>query len=1194
MENENIGIEAQGIKDKPYIKLLSPKDDLPKDDEYIEFLKGALFTKDICNIALSGEYGSGKSSIIRSFLKINESEKTKDRLKCISISLASFKNEAVDKRILEKSILKQLFYKVDHRSIPNSRYSRIIDIKWWQVLVGMVGIGVISIPFIIWQQRSSLKGLSILGVRGYVLPLMFSGVLATLSLTTIITKTINKFKFKSIKNSKIIDFEMEKKQSENAFDVNIDEIIYLFQKNKYDVVFFEDIDRFEDSIKIFTSLRELNEILNDSDSLSKYKKGKKLKFVYAIKDDVFFEEKKKNVEEKDADKNNSENKNINYKYGLENSKVRTKFFDYIIPVMPVMDANNSYEDITSVFEIYNSKNEKKIRISEGLQSDISIYVDDMRLLRNTFNEFLIYHRKHGNSLKMQEGGVSDSLFSIILYKNMYPQDFAKIYINDGDLYNVFKNKQRLVSNLIPKLDKEIEVINKRIEAIDKAWLVDEKEVLCIYKKFRSGSYINLNDSSCKYIDNLEVEDLKNIRSDDRKIDGIGDILDKINTIEDIEKRENILLKKEKLIKQKQNLLNLTIVELMDKDVNICDEYIKDKEVLKVLLRRGYIAEDYKTYISILKPGRITYNDNEFLKLVTSKTEALEKTKNYLLDNPGHVLMRINENDLGEMGALNLDLLHCIKTLCGEEKYEKRIKRYMDQFKKINEYRAEVISDYLEKYDEGFKQLVQFILEINNDLFEQFKSIEDVKKNTIDIMFYKIISISDINTIKGDLDIYKEYILSNNKFIYLDVAKVFPKKIQDLILKLNINFKNLIFEKDNDNSELIQFIYDHNMYEINEKMIKFIQESIGEIDIDEDSTIYGNIINGKLEKLIDYINEEENINKYLEEVYLNTEYTLKDNKGVIELLNNKFVDLENKSRIIIEKDFAIRDLSIINDKNLYKEILENEKSIVNWSNLELCYNEGGLLEKIIEYLNDVDIAKGLANEEIKNLNFQRDILNNEGIKDENIRYLAKSFGEPFIREVFEKDISDERIRLLIDINMLGLSYETYSYVKKNSKNKVNLIVKYIDLFISSNNTYEINLDEFYSILEKIQKDKQLLVLKQYDFNFLNIEENYKLVDRIIEGTEKSEFIQIKSLIKKAKIKEVLSEKKKSTQRQIIKELSKISNQYKLKPKGKSFVISSKDELCEFEEKLTELNFRITYEENGDVVISLNSTKRKVKD
>lgn len=1191
MENENIVIEAKEIKDKPYIKLLSPKDDLPKDDEYIEFLKGALLTKDICNIALSGEYGSGKSSIIRSFLKINESEKTKDRLKCISISLASFKNEAVDKRILEKSILKQLFYKVDHRSIPNSRYSRIIDIKWWQVLVGMVGIGVVSIPFIIWQQRSSLKGLSILGVRGYVLPLMFSGVLATLSLTTIITKTINKFKFKSIKNSKIIDFEMEKKQSENAFDVNIDEIIYLFQKNKYDVVFFEDIDRFEDSIKIFTSLRELNEILNDSDSLSKYKKGNKLKFVYAIKDDVFFEEKKKNVEEKDADKNNSENKNINYKYGLENSKVRTKFFDYIIPVMPIMDSNNSYEDITSIFEIYNSENENEIRISEGLQSDISVYVDDMRLLRNTFNEFLIYYRKHGNSLKMQKGGVADSLFSIILYKNMYPQDFAKIYKNDGDLYNVFKNKQRLVSNLIPKLDKEIEAINKRIEVLDKAWLVDEKEILGIYKKVRSGSYIYMNDNSNKYISDLEVEDLKNIRSDYRNIDGIGDILDKINIIEDIEKRENIILRRERVIKQKQDLFNSTIVELMDKDIKICDEYIKDKEVLKVLLRRGYIAEDYKSYISILKPGRITYNDNEFLKLVTSKTEALEETKDYILNNPGHVLMRINENDLGEMGTLNLDLLHFILFQGDEVKFEKRIKRYMDQFKEIDEYRAEVISDYLEKYEMGFRQLVLDILEINNDLFEQFKETEDVKKSTIDIMFNKIISICDIDTIKGNLDIYKEYILSNNKFIYLDVAKDFQKKIQELILKLNIKFKNLILEKDKDNSELIQFIYDHNMYEINEKMIKFIQESIGNINIDVNCTIYGNIINGKLEKLIDYINEEENINKYLEEVYLNTEYTLKDNKGVIELLNNELVNLENKSRIIIEKDFAIRDLSIINDKNLYKEILENEKSIVNWCNLELCYDEVGLLEKIIEYLNDVNIAKGLANEEIKNLNFQRDILNNEDIKDKNIRYLSKSFGKPFIRSVFKKDISDERIRLLIDINMLGLSEETYPYVENNSENKINLISKYIEVFINDNNLFKVNTHEFYGILKKISKEEQLNMLNKYklDSDTLELRENLDKIESILEGTKDEEFRDLKSSIKIEKIKKVLEFGTDKTQKKIIQELGNISEKYKIKPNEKKIIVSREDELFKFVIDLQKLNLNVLFDVNGDMVILLDDKK-----
>ena len=51
---------------------LTPSDNLENCDEYIKALNWALNNKKIKNIALTGPYGSGKSSIIETFLSKNE------------------------------------------------------------------------------------------------------------------------------------------------------------------------------------------------------------------------------------------------------------------------------------------------------------------------------------------------------------------------------------------------------------------------------------------------------------------------------------------------------------------------------------------------------------------------------------------------------------------------------------------------------------------------------------------------------------------------------------------------------------------------------------------------------------------------------------------------------------------------------------------------------------------------------------------------------------------------------------------------------------------------------------------------------------------------------------------------------------------------------------------------------------------
>lgn len=62
---------------------------------------------------------------------------------------------------------------------------------------------------------------------------------------------------------------------------HLDEILYFFQATDYDVVVIEDLDRF-DTPDIFLKLRELNFLLNNSAVV-----GRKIKFIYAVKDDMF-------------------------------------------------------------------------------------------------------------------------------------------------------------------------------------------------------------------------------------------------------------------------------------------------------------------------------------------------------------------------------------------------------------------------------------------------------------------------------------------------------------------------------------------------------------------------------------------------------------------------------------------------------------------------------------------------------------------------------------------------------------------------------------------------------------------------------------------------------------------------------------------------------------------------------------------
>ncbi|MBD0403703.1 hypothetical protein [Flammeovirga sp. EKP202] len=142
-------------------KLTPNSDDIEKNDSYIVNLaKGVLYHDDVKNIAVTGPYGAGKSTIIQAFKKYY-------KLKFIDVSLAYFstnkesetnvdreksklgnqhttsgeepsegdkKTEKNDLNKIESAIVQQILYKVDPRAIPFSKFDRILDFSWKRII----------------------------------------------------------------------------------------------------------------------------------------------------------------------------------------------------------------------------------------------------------------------------------------------------------------------------------------------------------------------------------------------------------------------------------------------------------------------------------------------------------------------------------------------------------------------------------------------------------------------------------------------------------------------------------------------------------------------------------------------------------------------------------------------------------------------------------------------------------------------------------------------------------------------------------------------------------------------------------------------------------------------------------------------------------------------------------------------------
>ena len=145
-------------RDDAYVSL-APIKNADKDGTYCNALKYAIDSNEIKNIAITGNYGSGKSSVIKTFFEKLENKKYNP----IYVSLAAFnKNDYIESintqttgegkvkeiqvknefyHTLEKSILQQLLYQASENEVPLSRFKRIS--KHSKILLYAASVGII-------------------------------------------------------------------------------------------------------------------------------------------------------------------------------------------------------------------------------------------------------------------------------------------------------------------------------------------------------------------------------------------------------------------------------------------------------------------------------------------------------------------------------------------------------------------------------------------------------------------------------------------------------------------------------------------------------------------------------------------------------------------------------------------------------------------------------------------------------------------------------------------------------------------------------------------------------------------------------------------------------------------------------------------------------------------------------------------
>ncbi|MDE1205980.1 hypothetical protein [Tenacibaculum larymnensis] len=1050
---------------------------------YLDSLKFGIDNKDIHNIALTGSYGSGKSSIIKTF------QYKYPKYNYLNISLASFvKNNNLNDegggridRLIELSILQQLFYRVSHSQTPYSRFRKIKNIGFNElsnrallvcfILVGLYFLFNNSILYELAPQNP-------LGVRVVLL------ILLLFAFHEVFVEVFKALNFNKLSNLNLKDLEigLSPDDEQSIFNKHLDEIIYFFEVTDYNVVVIEDLDRFRNTL-IFTKLREINQLINNSEQIKR-----QVNFIYAIKDELF--------DEKDS---------------------RVKFFDLIIPVIPVVNSSNSGEKAIEVLKSYGLQ----YLLEEDFLNVICEYIEDMRLLNNICNEYVIYKKTLGDGLN------SEKLFSMITYKNLFPEDFSMLHKNEGFLYEM------LNSNYVDELKEEMKVtIKDKIKLIDKKIQRIEEEKIGSYEDLKAlyvnklhhyedeivgvdvdGVNVKLGDlTKDEYFDKLKgnndikVYKVKNqyysnglIYTSVKLNYGFADLEKKLS-IYTFDERVKMLFKEEleELLFEKGELeddideVERMNFQLLSREMRFEGERFRGKGLILFLLKNGYINENYHDYISHFHGIIITQKDSDYLKHIRS---GFEPIYNYPISKLENFVKKMNNVDFQEDGVLNISILNC---LLGKNKYSYKRDLILKKILMLDDLSIGFIDLYFEK---GQYQgvLLNYLCSIENGVF--WNSIENDREWSKQKEYYLDLIVKNVEVLKiKEISLHtnlKEFISESDSFIYRLNSNT--DKVIELISVLDIKFSK-VRKPLEDEYSVYYHVFENHFYELNVPNVElYMKEELGDEfnEVDFNKSNYSFIHNSGLNYLVDYV--ESKIQNYVDNVLL-----LLDNGGDIEekyflkLLNNEFLSLDTKLELIERLNCKIKLLSSLEDSYLITKVFNEDKLKYNWHNivsiykyLEEDYKDESFIENIISVLNEDEVyneieRNRLDNEEYDYEEYSRvinSIIKNDSLSHSSFFTLFHTIGDIELNFDFTQ-LSDNKLKSLVAFK-LNLSPELYSILKENYREMklngedislhISLIEKDIDVLLDNYDDYFVDSYDLYELVKRKKVDGNKLVL-----------------------------------------------------------------------------------------------------------------------
>lgn len=974
------------------------------------------------NIAISGGYGAGKSSILNTYFK-NEETGQMLQDKVLFVSLGSYienndnKLDGKEQKAVEVSILQQIIYSVAPEDIPFSRISRIdhdrIKLIVWTVVIALLLIPLITykLDFYSGDNTCSENILTLVGLGIFF------------SIWWGLYYILNKYNINVIHLGSS-NAKAEANQNElSLLNKYIDELVYFFKTTNKEIIVFEDIDRLEECQKVFSKLKEINSIINTSI------KSKTVRFIYCIGEDIF-----------------------------ENAEKKTKFFDIIIPIIPYIGTSTSREILAKEL---NEKQNEDIPNSDLIT--IGRFISNPRIAFEIINEYKIFkNNMNDNDMKIQ-------LLYLISYKVLFPKEFEYLQRNEGTLaytlspefekeFLEYLHTQRKAASEreLKRLENKLSLKIKPYVESFISYLVENFDITnfseAIFMDEKTNKITSLKEISDDYLKIFEIEpsDLV-LRVDDEnipeeKIFANESKIDFFKKIENYNIQSNILEIKQSIENENDSFINL------DDYTHEKEEYIKAIEMLpshlfypknmilnenektnnkmitlnrfeEILIERKYINANTKKLIVRRHNEIISKNDDNIITKIIDNQNLPMDTK---IEKPRQVISELGViyfgNDSTAIPSLYLEILsqnfddsaqfiNAIANKWSLKKFEAL--RYVGEKNNIN-----VLKPFEKYIDKIWEELEQLDVEENSDLINYY--------------IYQTIICDLANKLKEDSIFYYTLETKENIVEYLEGKYV---TIRDKLNKLNIRFEeNVILNEQCPN--MIKIIYNNEMFS---KCINHLEEISKVMNFKFDKSKIIESITSNQEKIINtmLVKDIDNTLKWINSLGIEQHNS---EESIIIFANKNNLSEEQLIELMHNNKKGFDDITEL-DSKYYHTLIESDKLNVTIPNLISMYKDKG---KII----DEELAQFI----IKN----RNNISNLDFSGDSMQDFCISFTES---NLFDNDVFENLCQTIT-------RGKNYSNIEEMPINNLKVLVKQGKILIKEKEKFErIMNNEEMSLMEK---------------------------------------------------------------------------------------------------------------------------------